>query len=133
MQYLELKMKTGKVKRVVGNEVVEVEKQLPYRQLVQDVVNHSPQGGFSLDETTARLRIRKALHDCKKSCLSLEDADAEKLKKCVREMRWGYLDPAFEEFSTDVLAMKVEEKSTSGNGKDAGSKNSTKATKKSRV
>jgi len=105
MQHLELKTKTARVNTAVNGNVVEVERQLSYRQLIRDVLGHVPPAGFSLDETSERLRVRNALDGCENSCLALEDADAEKLKECVRNMRWGFLADAFEEFSKDVLAM----------------------------
>jgi len=110
MQYLELKVKTATAQKMVKGIVLDYERELPYRQLIKDVLKHPPAEGFGFDEFDARLRIKKVLDECTESSLALEDGDANKLKMCVKQMKWSWFAEAFKEFMDDVLAMKPVEK-----------------------
>lgn len=117
MQYLELKVKTGRVKRLIDGNLIEIEKKLPYTQLIEDVLDHLPPNGFTGAEMRARARISKALDELEGTTLELEDSDAEKLKDCVKKMRWGFRADAFVEFEDDVLAMEKRNGSAKNSGR----------------
>ena len=55
--------------------------------IVAACVNNPPKGGFSPDVMRSRIRVLDALEDAN-GVLTLEDADAKTLSKCVAEMRW---------------------------------------------
>ena len=64
-------------------------------------VQTPPQGGFSVDEIKARLRIHTAAELANKNeaaAIELEDADFNKARECVGAMRWGVVDAGIIKF-----------------------------------
>lgn len=89
-----------------------------YYELLKSVINNPVQGGFSVDEMQQRIRLlsklkqHKSQFDIKETefndsmltrtaVLEIEDADYEKLKQLVNDMRWGVVAEAIVEFSQE--------------------------------
>ena len=91
-----------------------------YDDLVKSVVNYSAARDerFPVEEMRHRTRILNALAKANDAVLLLEDADADKLKSCVKEMRWPAIHDDLLEFTDDVLAMKECENGTEDNHKE---------------
>ena len=89
-----------------------------FYELLKSVINNPVQGGFSVEEMQQRIRLmnkvkeHQADFDIKESefndsmlnrtaVLELEDADYEKLKQLVNDMRWGVVAESIVEFSEE--------------------------------
>ncbi len=67
----------------------EHEEPVDYAKLIEYCLNFVPKEmGISVGEMRKRHRILAAL-EAANGTIELEDADAQKLKQCVRAMRWG--------------------------------------------
>jgi len=95
-------MKKLELKPVVGDSP-------PTAELIKVAMANKPAQGFDLKEMRERYRILDALEKAEGELL-LEDADADKLKKCVEVMRWTVLDRNLMEFMEAVQDMKNVEK-----------------------
>lgn len=85
----------------------EEKKRVTYDDLVKAVVNYSSARDerFAPEEMRHRIRILSALDGADDAVLVLEDADADKLKSCAKEMRWPMMHRGILEFTDDVLEM----------------------------
>lgn len=89
-----------------------------YYELLKSVINNPVQGGFTVDEMQQRIRLMNKVKEyqadfdiketefndsmlSKTAILELEDADYEKLKQLVKEMRWGVVAESLIEFSDE--------------------------------
>jgi len=90
----------------------------PTKEFIVYALNQAPQGGFTMDEIEARLRIKgavldavRAMGDADQHVLELEDADAAKLLSVVNGTRWGMLADSLPGFRAAVRDMKPVVKS----------------------
>ena len=72
-----------------------------YIWLINQCLNQMPEGGFTRSELKARARIDAVLEKTN-GTIELEDADAEKLKRIVRLMRWKGRHADLVQFHDDV-------------------------------
>lgn len=72
----------------------------PTADVIKLCVNDMPQGG-KIDEVRARLRVLDAV-DRANGVLTLEDADAKTLQRCVAEMKWAKVRPDIVAFGEAV-------------------------------
>lgn len=89
---------------------------LSYKELIISCMNNGPKDGFSASEMRLRLRILDVLETCENSILVLEDQDAEKLKECVKSMRWGLIHKDIPIFEDDIDSMEKVEGSKKSDG-----------------
>lgn len=67
--------------------------------------------GFDPEEMGKRIRIQNILEKGKREkTIELEDADAEKLLKCMEETKWRALDPEIYQFTQDLKEELGEKK-----------------------
>jgi len=89
-------------KRITGDETVEFN----YKNHVETCIQNPPEKGFNdLEEMRKRTKILDKLEKANGS-LKLEDAEADTLQACAKEMVWKILDPAIVTFLDDVNGMK---------------------------
>ena len=60
--------------------------------LFKAAINQMPQGGYTIDEMRSRFKLMDVIEKAEGE-LNLEDADYEKLKTLMSEMRWAVLSP----------------------------------------
>ena len=72
-----------------------------YSELIKACLNNVPQGGFTPQEMKERMKILDVLETAN-GTIDLEDADAKKMKDCVKQMKWGLLDKNLIEFIDSV-------------------------------
>lgn len=84
--------------------IKEMDKEVSYVDLMKVCLNKPVREGFSLSEMEARLKVLKKINELTPSevSLSLEDAEAAKLKECVEAMVWGALHEDIVEFVNTV-------------------------------
>lgn len=76
-----------------------------YSGLCAYVLNIMPEGGYSIDEMEARLRI-KAVTGKANGTIKLEDADYSKLNELVQASKWPMLHQDVINFKKDVANAK---------------------------
>lgn len=76
-----------------------------YSELITECVNNPPKEGFSVSEMQHRMRILKEAEKANGE-LRLEDADFEKLRECVKAMRWKFMSPDIIAFCESIILMK---------------------------
>ena len=69
--------------------------------LIKAVCRQTPEGGFTIEDVRARMRVVDAVDLAIKSdkAINLEDADHATLLACVQQMRWGILSKGIIEFN----------------------------------
>lgn len=75
--------------------------EVQYSELIKTCLNNVPQGGFTPQEMKERMKILDVLETAN-GTIELEDADAKKMKDCVKQMKWGLLDKNLIEFIDSV-------------------------------
>ena len=80
------------------------EAEIKEKDLAKACVNQVGERGLSADDIRKRLRILDAI-DKDTTEVSLEDADAEELKKLVAAMQWRVVHPGVVAFCDKVAAL----------------------------
>ena len=71
--------------------IIEDEKNMTYSDLIGICLNSPVEGGYSVDEMEARLRIKAGTTPAEKSEFKIEDADFDKLKGLVVSSAWAII------------------------------------------
>jgi hypothetical protein len=92
------------MKTVMNKKVQIGDKEIPYSDIILTVCRQSPQGGFTIEDVRARMRVIGAVEVAVKNNadIRLEDADHETLNRCLASMRWGAIDKAIVTFNDDI-------------------------------
>lgn len=98
-----IKNKSVNVSVPTKEGVRKVEKK--YSELVIECINNPPKDGFSVQEMQQRMRILKVAEKANGE-IKLEDSDFEKLRECVRNMRWVFLSEDLIEFCETIILTK---------------------------
>lgn len=93
--------------KTIKNEETEItnekKQKLTYFELAEGCINVPPQNGFDIQEMNKRLRVIEKL---KGKETQMEDADFEKLKECVVNMKWGFLHKDIMKFINYIREIK---------------------------
>lgn len=82
--------------------IKEENKFILYSDLCKICINKTPEGGFTIEEMSKRLRIMEVLNK-KKDKIILEDFDFEILKACIKNIKWGFMHKDLVEFNNTVV------------------------------
>lgn len=75
--------------------------QKKYSELIVECVNNPPKEGFTIKDMQQCLRIVEVAEKANGE-ITIEDADADKLKNCIQQMRWLFLSPEIVAFSETI-------------------------------
>jgi hypothetical protein len=75
-----------------------------YSDLAATCINVMPQGGLDVMQMKNRLNVMSQL-DKANGTIKLEDAEAETLKTCVKEMKWAIMHKDVVSFVEAIEAM----------------------------
>jgi hypothetical protein len=78
---------------------------ISYSKWLLDATNLLPQSGLTPEEIETRLRIRDVIKLAEEKDIPIEDADFEKLKGYMKEMKWLLIDEAIVEFNKHINSL----------------------------
>lgn len=83
-------MKTIELKKVtVLKQTAPTE--VNYSEWIKTAINVPPQHGFTVDDIRWRIKVVELIEKAHDD-VSIEDAEFDKVKKCINDMKWNIVD-----------------------------------------